>query len=201
MNLIMFDVYFVQKKIVIVVLLYVDFFEMDMFIVEVIVCCDEFDQLGYVLCDFVVIMKKVGIFCSGMLCKFGGEVLVLVFFLVMVECIFKVDGLVGWVVVFGLVNIYFVVLFIEMQCKIYVSGFDQVYVGGFYLLQEVKVVFGGWEIIGCWYFVSGCKGVDWIGVGIKDSGGFDDGILKFVFMVVMLVFEIEIIDNWNVVGM
>jgi Acyl-CoA dehydrogenases len=170
-------------------------------IAEVTARRDEFDQLGHVPRDLVATMKKAGIFRSGTPRKFGGEALAPAPFLAMVERISKADGSAGWVAAFGSANTYLAALPIETQRKIYASGPDQVYAGGLYPLQEAKAVPGGWEITGRWHFASGCKGADWIGVGIKDSSGPDDGTPKPALMAVMPASEIEIIDNWNVVGM
>ncbi|MDT0356876.1 acyl-CoA dehydrogenase family protein [Herbaspirillum huttiense F1] len=201
MNSITLDVYPVQKKIVTAAPPHADSPEMDTLIAEVTARRDEFDQLGHVPRDIVATMKKAGIFRSGTPRKFGGEALAPAPFLAMVERISKADGSAGWVAAFGSANTYLAALPIETQRKIYASGPDQVYAGGLYPLQEAKAVPGGWEITGRWHFASGCKGADWIGVGIKDSSGPDDGTPKPALMAVMPASEIEIIDNWNVVGM
>lgn len=201
MNSITLDVYPVQKKIVTAAPPHADSPEMDTLIAEVIARRDDFDQLGHVPRDIVATMKKAGIFRSGTPRKFGGEALAPAPFLAMVERISKADGSAGWVAAFGSANTYLAALPIETQRKIYASGPDQVYAGGLYPLQEAKAVPGGWEITGRWHFASGCKGADWIGVGIKDSISPDDGTQKPALMAVMPASEIEIVDNWNVVGM
>ncbi|MBW9334476.1 MULTISPECIES: acyl-CoA dehydrogenase family protein [Herbaspirillum] len=201
MNSITLDVYPVQKKIVTAAPPHADSPEMDTLIAEVTARRDEFDQLGHVPRDIVATMKKAGIFRSGTPRKFGGEALAPAPFLAMVERISKADGSAGWVAAFGSANTYLAALPIETQRKIYASGPDQVYAGGLYPLQEAKAVPGGWEITGRWHFASGCKGADWIGVGIKDTSGPDDGTQKPALMAVMPASEIEIVDNWNVVGM
>ena len=201
MNSITLDVYPVQKKIVTAAPPHADSPEMDTLIAEVTARRDEFDQLGHVPRDIVATMKKAGIFRSGTPRKFGGEALAPAPFLAMVERISKADGSAGWVAAFGSANTYLAALPIETQRKIYASGPDQVYAGGLYPLQEAKAVPGGWEITGRWHFASGCKGADWIGVGIKDSISPDDGTQKPALMAVMPASEIEIVDNWNVVGM
>ncbi|WP_413459603.1 acyl-CoA dehydrogenase family protein [Herbaspirillum huttiense] len=201
MNSITLDVYPVQKKIVTAAPPHADSPEMDTLIAEVIARRDEFDQLGHVPRDIVATMKKAGIFRSGTPRKFGGEALAPAPFLAMVERISKADGSAGWVAAFGSANTYLAALPIETQRKIYASGPDQVYAGGLYPLQEAKAVPGGWEITGRWHFASGCKGADWIGVGIKDTSSLEDGAQKPALMAVMPASEIEIVDNWNVVGM
>lgn len=201
MNSITLDVYPVQKKVVTAAPPHADSPEMDVLVEEVTARRDEFDQLGHVPRDIVATMKKAGIFRSGTPRKFGGEALAPAAFLAMVERISKADGSAGWVAAFGSANTYLAALPIETQRKIYADGPDQVYAGGLYPLQEAKAVPGGWEITGRWHFASGCKGADWIGVGIKDNTGADDGTQKPALMAVMPAQEVEIIDNWNVVGM
>lgn len=201
MNSITLDVYPVQKKVVTATPPHAHSPEMDALIAEVSARRDEFDQLGHVPRDLVATMKKAGIFRSGTPRKFGGEALAPAAFLAMVERISMADGSAGWVAAFGSANTYLAALPIDTQRQIYADGPDQVYAGGLYPLQEARAVSGGWEITGRWHFASGCKGADWIGVGIKDSSGPDDGTQKPALMAVMPAAEVEIIDNWNVVGM
>ncbi len=201
MNSITLDVYPVQKKVVTAAPPHADSPEMDTLIAEVTARRDEFDQLGHVPRDLVATMKKAGIFRSSTPRKFGGEALAPAAFLAIVERVSEADGSAGWVAAFGSANTYLAPLPLETQRKIYASGPDQVYAGGLYPLQEAKEVDGGWQISGRWHFASGCKGADWIGVGIKDTRGPDDGKQKPALMAVMPAAEIEIVDNWNVVGM
>ncbi|WP_433693953.1 acyl-CoA dehydrogenase family protein [Herbaspirillum seropedicae] len=200
MNSITLDVYPVQKKVVAVLPPHVDSPEMDTLIAEVTARRDEFDQLGHVPRDLIATMKQAGIFRSSTPRRFGGEPLAPAPFLAMVERISRADGSAGWVAAFGSANTYLAALPIETQRQIYADGPDQVYAGGLYPLQEAKPVPGGWNISGRWHFASGCKGADWIGVGIKDGGG-DEGAPRPALMAVMPAAEVEIIDNWNVVGM
>ncbi|MCP1576904.1 acyl-CoA dehydrogenase family protein [Herbaspirillum rubrisubalbicans] len=200
MNSITLDVYPVQKKAVTVTPPNAHSPEMDTLIAEVTARRDEFDQLGHVPRDLIATMKKAGIFRSSTPRRFGGEPLAPAPFLAMVERISRADGSAGWVAAFGSANTYLAALPIDTQRTIYASGPDQVYAGGLYPLQQAKAVPGGWEISGRWHFASGCKGADWIGVGIKE-GGPDDGAHKPALMAVMPAAEVEIIDNWNVVGM
>ncbi|QDD63954.1 flavin-dependent monooxygenase [Herbaspirillum seropedicae] len=200
MNSITLDVYPVQKKVVAALPPHVDSPEMDTLIAEVTARRDEFDQLGHVPRDLIATMKQAGIFRSSTPRRFGGEPLAPAPFLAMVERISRADGSAGWVAAFGSANTYLAALPIETQRQIYADGPDQVYAGGLYPLQEAKPVPGGWNISGRWHFASGCKGADWIGVGIKDGGG-DEGVPSPALMAVMPAAEVEIIDNWNVVGM
>jgi alkylation response protein AidB-like acyl-CoA dehydrogenase len=199
MNSITLDVYPVQKKVVAALPPHVDSPEMDTLIAEVTARRDEFDQLGHVPRDLIATMKQAGIFRSSTPRRFGGEPLAPAPFLAMVERISRADGSAGWVAAFGSANTYLAALPIETQRQIYADGPDQVYAGGLYPLQEAQPVPGGWNISGRWHFASGCKGADWIGVGIKDGGG--EGAPRPALMAVMPAAEVEIIDNWNVVGM
>jgi alkylation response protein AidB-like acyl-CoA dehydrogenase len=57
-------------------------------------------------------------------------------------------------------------------------------------------------VSGQWRFASGCKGADWIGVGIggTPANSGDTGAGK-PFTAVFPAHEVEIVENWNVVGM
>ena len=57
-------------------------------------------------------------------------------------------------------------------------------------------------VSGQWRFASGCKGADWIGVGIggTPANSGDAGAGK-PFTAVFPAHEVEIVENWNVVGM
>lgn len=201
MNSMTLDAYPVQKKIVTTAPPHAASPEMDALIDEITARRDEFDQLQHVPRDVVGSMKRAGIFRCGTPRRFGGEALAPAAFLAMVERVSVADGSAGWVAAFGSANTYLAALPLETQRKIYASGPDQVYAGGLYPLQEARAVEGGWQISGRWHFASGCKGADWIGVGIKDPGVQADGSPKPALMAVMPAAEVDIIDNWNVVGM
>ncbi|MFV3318762.1 acyl-CoA dehydrogenase family protein [Pseudomonas sp. NY15374] len=162
----------------------------------------EFNERSHVPKDMIDKMKAAGIFRASTPKCFGGDALAPAEFLRIIERISEADGSAGWVAAFGSANIYLASLPPETQALIYASGPDQVYAGGLYPLQPARAIEGGWEINGHWRFASGCKGADWIGVGIggtpANGGGAGAGKpLTAVFP----AGEVEIVENWNVVGM
>ncbi|NUU02109.1 acyl-CoA dehydrogenase family protein [Herbaspirillum robiniae] len=175
--------------------------EMDAVIREVTARRDEFDQLTYVPRDAIATMKCAGIFRASTPKRFGGAALAPGEFLQMVERISAADGSAGWVAAFGSANTYLAPLPLATQQQIYAGGPDQVYAGGLYPLQSAQTAPGGWKISGRWHFASGCKGADWIGVGIKNDAPPVDGVPAPAIMAVMPASEVEIVHNWNVVGM
>lgn len=175
---------------------------LDDVIAEIVERRSEFNQLSHVPLDMIEKMKTVGIFRASTPKCFGGDALAPGEFLRIVERISEADGSVGWVTAFGSANIYLASLPPATQDLIYANGPDQVYAGGLYPLQPAKEIENGWEVSGHWRFASGCKGADWIGVGIggtpANGGGAAAGKpLTAVFP----AGEVQIVDNWNVVGM
>lgn len=161
---------------------------------------DEIDRLSHVPRDLVDMMKDAGIFRASTPAMFGGDALPPARFLAMVEEVAKVDGSAAWVAAFGSANTYLAALPIATQAQIYATGPDQVFAGGLYPLQPALAAEGGWTVSGRWRFASGCKGADWIGVGIAAPGAAEAGPVE-VRMAVAPAIEVTIIDNWSVVGM
>lgn len=161
---------------------------------------DEIDRLSHVPRDIVQMMKAAGIFRASTPACFGGDALSPARFLPMVEAIAQADGSAAWVAAFGSANTYLAALPRETQAKIYADGPDQVFAGGLYPLQKARDADGGWIATGRWRFASGCKGADWIGVGISTDEVCPNGA-PVVRMAVAPAAEVEIIDNWDVVGM
>lgn len=163
---------------------------------------DEFNRRLHVPRDMVARMKQVGIFRASTPQRFGGDALAPAAFLRMLERIAIADGSAAWVAAFGSANTYLAALPLETQAIIYADGPDQVFAGGLYPVQPAQAIEGGWRVSGRWQFASGCMGADWIGVGI---GGLPAGApspdagkpLTAVFP----AHEVEIVENWNVVGM
>lgn len=165
---------------------------------------DEFDQLTYVPRDVVDMMKQVGIYRASTPTMFGGEPMPPADFMRIVERIAMVDGSAGWVAAFGSANTYMASLPIETQRVIYATGPDQVFAGGLYPAQKARAVPGGWQVTGRWRFASGCMGADWIGVGIEVDGPANpDGTpgRPRSLAAVAPVAEVEVVPNWDVVGM
>lgn len=175
---------------------------LDALIVEIERRRDEFDQLSHVPRDMVAKMKRAGIFRASTPQRFGGDALPPAQFLRILERIAIADGSTAWVAAFGSANTYLASLPVETQQHIYASGPDQVFSGGLYPLQSATRVSGGFTVSGRWHFASGCKGADWIGVGIggtpANSGDADAGK---PFTAVFPAHEVEIVESWNVVGM
>ncbi len=159
---------------------------------------DEFQDLSHVPRDVVALMKRAGIYRASTPRLFGGDALPPHEFLRIVERIAEVDGSAAWVSAFGSSNTYLAALPLETQRKIYASGPDQVNAGGLYPMQKAVAVPGGWRATGQWRFASGCMGADWIGIGIGVEG--PDGSVTSR-MAVCAADEVEIVPNWDVVGM
>jgi indole-3-acetate monooxygenase len=163
---------------------------------------DEFDALSHVPRDVIAKMKRTGIFRASTPKRFGGDALPPHKFLAKLERIAIADGSAAWVAAFGSANTYLASLPVETQAKLYSSGPDQVFAGGLYPLQKAVQVPGGFMVSGQWRFASGCKGADWIGVGIGGApGGADEPNTSKPFTAVFPASEVEIIENWKVVGM
>ncbi|MDR5759375.1 acyl-CoA dehydrogenase family protein [Caballeronia sp. LZ035] len=175
---------------------------LDALIEEVVRRRDEFDTLSHVPRDMVAKMKRAGIFRASTPKRFGGDALPPPRFLEILERIAVADGSTAWVAAFGSANTYLASLPVETQAIIYASGPDQVFSGGLYPLQKAARAEGGFLVSGQWHFASGCKGADWIGVGIGGAPASSDGTnAGKPFTAVFPANEVEIVDNWNVVGM
>ncbi|WP_081084919.1 acyl-CoA dehydrogenase family protein [Burkholderia territorii] len=161
---------------------------------------DEFDRLSHVPRDVIALMKRAGIFRAGTPARFGGDALPPHAFLAMLEKIAIADGSAAWVAAFGSANTYLAALPLDTQRTIYADGPDQVFAGGLYPLQPATRVPGGYRVTGRWRFASGCKGADWIGVGIGGAPA-DGGTPGKPFTAVFPANQVEIVDNWCVVGM
>ena len=181
-----------------------DRLSLDVLVREVEQRRDEFNDLSYVPRDVVAMMKAVGIYRSSTPRMFGGEPMAPADFLRMIERIAVADGSAAWVAAFGSANTYMAALPIETQRVIYATGPDQVFAGGLYPAQKARAVPGGWEVSGRWRFASGCMGADWIGVGIEADVPADmDGTpgRPLMLCAVSRAEEVEIVANWDVVGM
>jgi indole-3-acetate monooxygenase len=163
---------------------------------------DEFDRLSHVPRDMIWSMKRAGIFRAATPKRFGGDALPPHEFLRTIEAIAVADGSAAWVAAFGSANTYLAALPLETQRKIYADGPDQVFAGGLYPLQPARTVKGGVRVTGRWRFASGCMAADWIGVGVSaDAPLLTSQAQSAVYMAVCPAHEVEIIENWDVVGM
>lgn len=163
---------------------------------------DEIEQGRHVPRDIVGLMKAARIFRSSTPRMFGGDAIAPHHFLKMVDKIGTVDGSAAWVAAFGSANTYTAALPLEAQAVMYADGPDQVFAGGLHPVQQAKREDGGWRVSGRWKFASGCRGADWIGVGIAGTPqGTESGAPTTVMMAVAPAAEVEIVECWDVSGM
>jgi alkylation response protein AidB-like acyl-CoA dehydrogenase len=155
---------------------------------------DEFDAGSHVPRDMIERFKQVGIYRAATPKCFGGDALAPALFLQMIERISEADGSAGWVASFGSAGVYLAALPPETLAEIYVDSPDLVFAGGLFPLQPAEAVDGGWQVNGTWKFASGCKGADLLGVGIGAAGGKPR-------TAVFRADQVEIIENWDVVGL
>jgi len=125
---------------------------------------------------------------------FGGDELPPSEFLRMVERIAEVDGSAGWVAGIEVGTIYLASLPLETQAKVFSAGPDVVFCGALFPVQPAERVPEGFKVTGQWRFGSGCRGADYLAVGI----GSEDGRPHTA---VIPAGDVEIVENWDVVGM
>ncbi|WP_244158645.1 acyl-CoA dehydrogenase family protein [Caballeronia fortuita] len=160
---------------------------------------DEFDRLSHVPRDVIDMFKRVGIYRAATPKRFGGDARAPGEFLDMIERIAVADGSAAWVASFGSANLYLAALPIATQASIYADGPDQVFAGGLFPVQNAQPAPGGYRVNGTWKFASGCKGADWLGVGIgTGKTGEAPGKPRTA---VFRPAQVEIVESWNVVGM
>ena len=160
---------------------------------------DEFDRISHVPRDVIAKLKRVGIYRAATPKRFGGDARAPGEFLAMIERIAVADGSAAWVASFGSANLYLAALPLATQAAIYADGPDQVFAGGLFPVQNAQAVEGGYRVNGTWKFASGCKGADWLGVGIgTGKPGEAPGKPRTA---VFRPEQVEIVENWNVVGM
>ncbi|KDR30865.1 MULTISPECIES: acyl-CoA dehydrogenase family protein [Caballeronia] len=160
---------------------------------------DEFDRVSHVPRDVIDKLKRAGIYRAATPKRFGGDVRAPGEFLQMIERIAVADGSAAWVASFGSANLYLAALPLATQAAIYADGPDQVFAGGLFPVQNAQPASGGYRVSGTWKFASGCKGSDWLGVGIGTSKpGEAPGKPRTA---VFRPAQVEIVENWNVVGM
>jgi alkylation response protein AidB-like acyl-CoA dehydrogenase len=138
--------------------------------------------------------KQVGIYRAATPKCYGGDALAPALFLRMIERISEADGSAGWVASFGSAGVYLAALPPETLAEIYADSPDLVFAGGLFPLQPAEAVEGGWQVNGTWKFASGCKGADLLGVGIGAAGGKPR-------TAVFRPDQVEIVENWDVVGL
>jgi alkylation response protein AidB-like acyl-CoA dehydrogenase len=164
---------------------------------ELAVRREEFSEQRYVPRDFVARLKQVGLYRAATPAKFGGQPLPPAEFLDRIERISVVDGSTGWVASFGSALVYLAALPLETQAELYAEGPDVAFAGGLFPVQPATPTEHGLLINGRWKFASGCMGADVLGVGI--SG--DDSTEGKPRVALLRPEQVEIIQDWNVVGM
>lgn len=174
---------------------------MDDLVAEIAKRREEFERKRHVPRDTIQLMKRAGIYRAGTPRYFGGDALAPAEFMRMLERIAVADGSAAWVAAFGSANTYLAALPIETQRELYATGPDQVFAGGLYPVQPAQEVPGGWRVSGQWHFASGCMGADWIGVGIRGAQGKVGPDAVRPLVAVFPAAEVEIVENWDVVGM
>ena len=157
----------------------------------------EFAEKKHVPRDMIEEFKQVGIYRSATPKQFGGDALPPSEFLRMIERISAVDASAGWVASFGSALIYLAALPLETQAELYKDGPDVVFAGGLFPVQPAERVAGGFDVKGQWKFSSGCKGADWLGVGIK-GGAETAGKPRTALLRPR---DVEIVENWDVLGL
>ena len=160
---------------------------------------EEFERLSHVPRDVIEKLKQVGIYRAATPKRFGGDARAPGEFLALIERIATADGSAAWVASFGSANLYLAALPLETQATIYANGPDQVFAGGLFPVQNATSEANGYRVNGTWKFASGCKGADWLGVGISTGKpGEAPGKPRTA---VFRPEQVEIVENWNVVGM
>ncbi|MFM0174466.1 acyl-CoA dehydrogenase family protein [Paraburkholderia sediminicola] len=171
---------------------------LDEVIAEIAARRDEFDRLSHVPRDVIAKLKRAGVYRAATPRRFGGDALAPAAFLDMIERIAVADGSAAWVASFGSANVYLAALPLHTQAEIYADGPDQVFAGGLFPVQPAQPAEGGWRVNGTWKFASGCKGADWLGVGIGVGAPGTGGKPRTA---VFRPHQVEIVENWDVVGM
>jgi indole-3-acetate monooxygenase len=160
---------------------------------------EEFERLSHVPRDVIDKLKQVGIYRAATPRRFGGDARAPGEFLELIERIATADGSAAWVASFGSANLYLAALPLATQAEIYADGPDQCFAGGLFPVQNAAAEGNGYRVNGTWKFASGCKGADWLGVGIgTGKPGEAPGKPRTA---VFRPQQVEIVENWNVVGM
>jgi alkylation response protein AidB-like acyl-CoA dehydrogenase len=168
---------------------------LDAVLSEVAARREEFTRLSHVPRDMIEKFRQAGIYRASTPKCFGGDALPPADFLRIVEKIAGVDGSAAWVASFGSANVYLAALPKTTQAQIYARGPDQVFSGALYPAQPAEPQSGGWLVNGQWKFASGCKGADWLGVGIGGGPGVKPTTAIFPAA------QVDIVENWDVVGL
>ncbi len=173
--------------------------DLEVVIAEIAARRDEFDERSHVPRDVIAKLKLAGVFRASTPKRFGGTALAPAAFFRIIERIAIADGSAAWVAAFGSANIYLAALPADTQRVLYQGGPDQIFAGALYPVQAAERIEGGWRVNGQWKFASGCKGADWLGVGIGGAGAAGQAAQPLT--AVFPPGEVEIVENWDVVGL
>lgn len=170
---------------------------LDEVLAELVERREEFREQRYVSRDFVDKLKRLGLYRVSTPVQFGGEPMAPGEFLKIVERISAVDGSTGWVASFAGQATYLGPLPKETQARLYADGPDLVFAGGLFPVQEAVPTERGFRVNGRWKFASGCMAADIICVGIPG----DDSTAGKPRGALVRPGEVEIVQDWDVVGM
>jgi alkylation response protein AidB-like acyl-CoA dehydrogenase len=170
---------------------------LDDVLAEIVERRSEFRAQGYVPQDVIAKLKEAGIYRASTPRRFGGDALPPADFLRLVERISAADGSTGWVASFGSALIDLAALPLETQAELYANGPDVTFAGGLFPVQPAKETEAGFLVNGRWKWASGCMGADILGVGIPGDAS-TEGKPRTVLL---RPDQVEIVQDWNVVGM
>lgn len=161
---------------------------------------EEIEALRHVPQDIVDGLRAVGLYRANVPTSLGGEGRPLADVLRLIERISEADASVGWVASFAPQGAnYMGALAPHRLREIYANGPDVVGAGGLFPLQPAERVPGGLLVNGRWKFGSGCMGADWLSVGVVIPG--EGGDPPPPRLLVLPAEKVEIVDNWNTVGL
>lgn len=158
---------------------------------------DEFSEQRYVPKDYIELLKEAGLYGVAVPETFGGLPRPPAEFMKQVEEISIIDPATGWVASFGSALVYFASLPTETQRKIYAESIDIVFAAGMFPVFEAEEVEGGYLCSGEWFFASGCKGADLLGIGLRG----DDSTEGKPLTALIDPAAVSIVENWDVAGM
>lgn len=160
---------------------------------------EEFSRQQFVSHDIVERLRKLGVYRAMIAKQFGGDELSPAEFCQLIESISVADGSVGWVASFGVSHIYLAALPEATLRQIYSDGPDVVFAGVQFPLLPATRTADGYIINGRWKFGSGCTSASVIGVGVMVER--DSGADKVPGLAVMPASKVEIVKNWDVIGL
>ncbi|MBP1861470.1 acyl-CoA dehydrogenase family protein [Rhizobium herbae] len=162
------------------------------------------EKLGALTAESLKALTDIGAFKLSLPTDFGGHALGARDVVEIVSEIGRGDGAAGWMVFVagGLRN---VLAFPEQAVQEIFAGSEDwigpLAAGASVFATKVgsaRRVDGGWMVSGSWHFGSGCKHAQWMVVGVEYETG--PGMVGRA-IAVLKASQVEIIDNWHVMGM